>query len=204
MFQFGGSQDAVDKMWQQPSEDRSGVALLSRNPLHKNLARLGEDFYRQQLHPGTELENLQSHFLPNIHKSVTFDNISDRAITSSTKGEKTISLLAWVREVLMDSATRSFFGNRLLEIDPNIFQSFFDFDDNSWKLTYHLPHMFAREMYAAKKNATDSLLKYFKLPKEERPGEAWLVRTLESEMRHLGIGESDIACFLMMIYWVYV
>lgn len=202
MYQFGGSDDGVKKMWQDPGKDGQGLALLSPNPLHKNLARLGEDFYRQQLHPGTNLEVLQSQFMPNIHKSLIYENISEKAIISSTKGERTVSLLEWVRGVLLDSATRSFFGDRLLEIEPNMFQSFFDFDDNSWKLTYHLPRIFAREMYGAKQQATNALLKYFQLPEGERPGAAWLVRTFESEMRNLGIQEPDIASFLMMIYWV--
>lgn len=199
MYQFGGSEDAVQKMWQDPSK---GTRLLSPNPLHKNLARLGEDFYRQQLHPGTNLENLQSQFMPKIHKSLSYENISENIILSSTTGEKTVSLLGWVREVLLDSATRAFFGDRLLEIEPNMFQSFFDFDDNSWKLTYHLPRVFAKEMYGAKQQATEALVKYFQTPKDKRPGAAWLVQTLETEMRNLGIQETDIACFLMMIYWV--
>ena len=202
MYQFGGSEYAVQKMWQDPSKDGEGTKLLSPNPLHKNLARLGEDFYRQQLHPGTNLEYLQSQFMPNIHKSLSYENISENIIISSTTGEKTVSPLGWVREVLLDSATRSFFGDRLLEIEPNMFQSFFDFDDNSWKLTYHLPRVFAKEMYGAKQQATEALVKYFQMPKDERPGAAWLVRTLETEMRNLGIQEADIACFLMMIYWV--
>ncbi|KAL9608970.1 MAG: hypothetical protein Q9167_006221 [Letrouitia subvulpina] len=57
-------------------------------------------------------------------------------------------------------------------------------------------------MYGAKQQATDALEKYLSLPKNDRPGAASLVQTLESEMRNLGIQESDIAGFLMMIYWV--
>ena len=202
MYQFGGSDDAVHKMWQNPDKEGSGTALLSPNPFHKNMARLGEDLYRQQLYPGTHLEDLQSQFMPNIHKALSYEKISEKIIISLSQGEKVVSLLGWVREVLLDSATRSFFGDKLLEIEPNMFQSFFDFDDNSWKLTYHLPRIFAREMYRAKQKATDALSKYFHLPERERPGAAWLVHTLEREMRHLGIKDSDIACFLMMIYWV--
>lgn len=48
----------------------------------------------------------------------------------------------------------------------------------------------------------DALREYFMLPKEERKGEAWLVRNLEAEMRNVGIEEPDIAAFVMMIYWV--
>ena len=102
----------------------------------------------------------------------------------------------------MDSATRAFFGDRLLELEPELLQSFFDFDDNSWKLTYKLPGFLSKEVTAAKQKGIDALTRYFQLAKEERPGEAWLVRTLEAEMRHVGIQEPDIAAFIMIFYWV--
>ncbi|KAL9608971.1 MAG: hypothetical protein Q9167_006222 [Letrouitia subvulpina] len=121
MYQFGGSEDGVSKMWQDPSKDGKGTTLLSPNPLHKCLARLGEDFYRQQLHPGKNLDELQSQFLPNIHWSVDYDKISDKIIVASNTGEKTVSLLGWIREVLLHSATKSFFGDKLLEIELNMF-----------------------------------------------------------------------------------
>ena len=176
--------------------------MISPNPLHKTLAHLGEDFYRQQLYPGKELDILQKTFLQRIHDSFLWDNMSDKIILSSTQDTRTVSLLQWCREVLLDSATRSFFGDRLLDIEPDLFESFFDFDDNSWKLTYHLPRFLSKEMFSAKEKATDALRRYLALPREQRPGEAWLIRTLEAEMRQLGIEVPDIASFIMMIYWV--
>ena len=104
----------------------------------------------------------------------------------------------------MDSATKAFFGDALLKIDPGLFQSFFDFDDDSWKLTYHYPYLLSRDMYAAKQRAVDALTTYFRSPKEVRQGESWLVRTLEAEMRGQDIEEPDIAAFVLMTYWVYV
>ena len=139
--------------------------------------------------------------MSNIRKAMTYDKLSDKIIVpSATDGEsRVVSLLGWVREVLLEAATRSFFGDKLLEIDPDLFQSFFDFDDNSWKLTYHLPHVFSREMYAAKQKACSALSKYFQLPAQERPGAAWLIQTLEGEMKHLGIQDSDIASFAIVV-----
>ncbi len=204
MVCFGVTPFAVAKMWEKPANDGPGSAILSPNPLHKLLAKLSEDFYRQQLYPRKPLEILQSTFMPNIHNSLKWYNISSKIISSSTKDAKIVSLLGWCREVLLDSATRSFFGNRLLEIELNLFQGSFDFDDNSWKLTYKIPRVFSREMYEAKQKSTDALIKYFKLPIKERPGAAWVVQNLETEMRQLGIQEPDIAAFVLMLYWVYV
>ena len=200
MVSFGGTPSAVEKMWQVPG--RGDTVPFSPNPAHKTLAHLCGDWYRHQLHPGRPLDILQSGFLHNINFSLLWEKISDNVVLSSTHDSKVVSLLGWCREVLLDSATRAFFGDRLLELEPELFQSFFDFDDNSWKLTYKLPGVLSKEMTAAKQKGIDALTRYFQLPKEERPGEAWLVQTLEAEMRHVGIQDPDIAAFVMMFYWV--
>ena len=200
MITFGGSPAAVAKMWRIPGDN--SPAAINPNPMHKTLAHLCEDFYRQQLHPGKNLDVLQKGFLQIINASLLWENIPENVILSSIPTEKKVSLLGWCRHVLLDAATRSFFGDRLLEIQPDLFKSFFDFDDNSWQLTYKLPAFLCKDMNAAKKTGIDALREYFMLPKEERKGEAWLVRNLEAEMRNVGIEEPDIAAFVMMIYWV--
>ena len=207
MIAFGGSPAAVEKMWKVPGQGSSPVAL-NPNPTNKVLAHLCEDFYRQQLHPGRNLDVLQARFLQLINeRMMTSGSLSDRIIVSSLSQpnrRKTVSLLGWCREVLLDAATRSFFGDRLLQIEPDLFEKYFDFDDDSWQITYKLPAVFTKRMTAAKNAGIDALTRYFRLPKEERLGEAWLVSNLEGEMRNVGIAEPDIAVFVMMIYWVYV
>ena len=56
-------------MWTRPGKDGSGIVMISPNPLHKTLAHLEENFYRQQLYPGKELDVLQKTFLQRIHDS---------------------------------------------------------------------------------------------------------------------------------------
>lgn len=85
--------------------------------------------------------------MPNIHQSLGWDCIPSNITRSSTSDTKTLSLLGWCREILLDSATRSFFGDRLLEVEPDLFETFFDFDDNSWKLTYKLPRFMSQDRY---------------------------------------------------------
>lgn len=200
MISFGASLDAVEKMWQSPG--KNVPIAVNPNPLHKILVHLCEDLYRRQFHPGSNLEVLQTTFLPEIHSSLKWENLSDKIVLSASSGAKIVSLLGWCREVLLGAATKSFFGDRLLQIQPDLFQHFFDFDDNSWQLTYKLPTFLCKKMNASKKLSTDALTEYFRLPKKERPGEAWLVRNLEAEMRNIGIKEPDIASLVMMIYWV--
>lgn len=186
-------------MWQTPSTTK---ALISPNPLNKSLVQLGEEFYRQQLYPGLRLEKLQKTFMSNIHHALDWNNISSNITQAYITVTKTLSLLGWCREVLLDSATKSFFGDRLLALEPDLFQTFCDFDDNSWKFTYKLPYFLSQDVHKAKKKIIDALTRYFELPIDKRLGSAWLIQTLEEEMRQLGIGSSDIASVIMMTFWV--
>lgn len=209
MVAFDATPSAVESMWRKPF---SNNAPSQANPFLKVLGHLGEDLYRQQLNPGKRLDALESPFFQIIDDSLTWKNISETCMvacpdsfapTSKDPDVKTVSLLKWTRQVLLHAATTAFFGPTLLEIAPDIFRNFFDFDDNSWKLTYKVPRIFAKEMEAAKASTVDALTAYFALPIERRPGAAWLIRTLESEMRNVDIGDRDIARFIMMLYWVY-
>lgn len=202
MLHFGSSKTAVRTMFAIPNKADPTPTGLQPNPSHKSLIHLSESFYRQQLHPGEKLDILQDSFLGNIHNSLQWDAMSAKIIMSSGQEDRTVSLLAWTREVLLDGATRAFFGNRLIELEPKLFESFFYFDDNSWKLTYRIPRPWSNDMYAAKQVAQDAMEAYFKLPREQRPGATWLIQTLETEMKARGIGESDIAALLMMIFWM--
>lgn len=203
MVDFGASPSAVEKMWRLPGV--SSPVAINPNPMNLSLAHLCLNFYRQQLHPGEKFDVLQTIFLQKIDQSVVWEKISDQILLSASAAAartKKVSLLGWCRTILLDAATRSFFDDRLLQINPDLLQNFFDFDDNSWQLTYKLPRFLCKEMYAAKKISVDTLLQYFQLPREERPTDAWLVQNLEAEMDNAGIGKADLATFVMMIYWV--
>lgn len=202
MLQFGATPEAVAKMWQVPTNDRLHTPGLQPNPRSKSFVHLSEVLYRQQLHPGEKLNNLQHVLLSHIDKTLSWETDLKKVVISSTPIEKTVSLLEWTRQVLLDGATRAFFGSKLREIEPGLFETFFYFDDNSWKLTYKIPRYWSNDVYAAKQKAQDALRIYFELPKEQRCGEAWIIRTLETELRGLGVNEPDIAAIMMMIFWV--
>jgi hypothetical protein len=202
MIQFGSTPEAVDKMWQTPTDHHLSSSDRQPNPRPKAHVNLWENLLRQQLQPGEKLNKLLDVFLGNIDKSLAWETMTEKIAISTTENERTVSLLEWTRQVLLEGATRAFFGDKLQEIEPNLFEYFFYFDDNSWKFIYKLPRYWSKDVYAAKGKCQDALKTYFCLPQEQRPGEAWLIRTLESEFRGLGIDDSDIAASIMMIFWV--
>lgn len=133
MVDFGASPSAVEKMWRLPGV--LSPAAINPNPMHLSLAHLCLNFYRQQLHPGENFDVLQTIFLHKIDQSVVWEKISDQIVLSASARTKKVCLLGWCRTILLDAATRSFFDDRLPQINPEFFQNFFDFDDNSWQLT---------------------------------------------------------------------
>ncbi|ESZ91021.1 putative cytochrome P450 [Sclerotinia borealis F-4128] len=200
MISFGASSKAIKTMWNPPS------ATLKRpegaGPGKQALAHVAETLIRQQLQPGKNLDRLQDIFLNSVHRSMTWEHMASKAVLSSQQNMRTVSLLEWTREALLEGATEAFFGPTLLEIEPKLFESFFTFDDLSWKLTYRIPSPWSNDMKAAKATAQNALTRYFQMPKKQRPGACWLVETLETEMRAVDIEPVDIAAYLMMIYWV--
>ena len=170
--------------------------------LATDFTHIGERICQQQLLPGKELETIQKVFMDGIHESLFWSKISPVIILRSVSGVKTISLLRWCREVLLESATRAFFGDMLLEIDPNLFESFYKFDATSWKLNYGYPSILSKDMRAAKNVIITALETYFKLPRLERAGASSLINSMETEMRRLAIDDRDIAAIVMPLYRV--
>lgn len=204
MVSFGATPVAVDKMFETPPAEAPKQSMLEPNPSRKPLAHLAEQMIRVQLHPGKQLDDLQEIFLAKIHDLVGWDSMPPSTVLSSTLNCRVVSLLEWTRKSLLEGATTAFFGEALLKIEPNLFNNFFEFDDQSWKLTYKIPPPWCNDMIAAKKAAQDALTLYFEMPRDKRTGECWLVRALEDELKAREVKPPDIAAYFMMVYWVYV
>lgn len=201
LMSLGTSLKAVD-LWIPLPHTSQNAANGTTKLLHKDFVHVGERLCQQQLLPGEKLEVLQHTFLISIQASLAWHKIPENSILSSTPDKKTVSLLSWCSEVLLSSATRIFFGPRLLEIEPGLLEAFSVFDANSWKLHYGYPRFLSRDLYAAKDKIHVALITYFKLRKEERPGASWLVHNFEAEMKRKGIEEKDIAAIFIAVYWV--
>lgn len=202
MLSIGGSEDGVRKMWESPRYETSKDG--NSNRLHKILAHAGEDYYRQQLQSGDLLEALWTRAQDLISTSLEWNNISSKFMLSSQDDSKTLSLLGWCRETLLESVTTAVFGEKLSQLNPDLMKTFVTFDDDSWKMNYKLPRFLCEEMHTARETILATFQKYFALPPHERGGESWLVRTIETEMRKIEVPESDIAALFAMPFWVYV
>ncbi|EKG22177.1 Cytochrome P450 [Macrophomina phaseolina MS6] len=211
MAQIGLTQGAIDAMWRyRPASSGDRKGAMVPNPGKKPLVHLSEAIFKYQLHPGKQLDVLQDALLDRIHEVMTWDamTLSSTAVLGHGVGradKRRASLLHWVRFVLLEGATRAFFGNALLDkVDPGILEDFADFDDQSWKLVYRLPPPWSVSMKRSLKRVKASFTRYFEMPVEERLDACWMVRAMESEMAAAGIQPPDIAANLFLIYWVSV
>ena len=140
-----------------------------------------------------------------IDHLLQWEMLSDPEVLSSGPHAKLVSLHDWCREVMLDSATRAFFGDRILEIDPGFIRDLITFDDDNWMSNFETPPLFstkAKKFYAANGKMVKALTKYFGLPLEERPGAAWMLQTFEIEMRALDIDNQQIASMIALMYWM--
>ena len=205
MVSCGLSPVAIEKMWLSPKD---GFNAPVPNPEQKSLAQLTRDLHRQQLHTGEHQIILSQKFQDFIDESLSWEVLKatprPKYVIASGDTFAELSLKGWCGDVLLNAATRAFFGESLLEVAPDIFRDFFVFDDNSWMLLYGYPRFLAQNMYEGKDAAVAALTKYFEQSQERRQDNAFFVRTLEKGLRDLEIKERDIAKTFLMMYWVWV
>lgn len=193
----------MDKAYQRPTKENDILSqkLHINNPQLKSLTQLNSEFYKQQLHPGEKFDTIQQKFLRCIDESIRPERLTAPYVLSSTSDEKTMSLQIWCQNILLDAGTKAFFGEKILQLDPDLPQNFLEFDAENWKLWYKWPQ--SNEMHAAKNKITNTLREYLKLPRELRSDASWLVQTMEDTQKAIGMEEQDIATVLTMVYFVY-
>lgn len=205
LSRIGVSAPALEK-W-IPESDTSPASGTRHGPKASinDISHLGQKLCRKQLLPGKEFDVLSAVLMKDIEESLQLQKIPQKIISSSTNTTKRVSLLGWCREVMIGSATRAFFSDRLLQIDSDLLESFYAFDATSWKAFFKYPQFLSNDMDDAKNRILFALAKYFSLPKNERKGESWLIASLEAEMVKVGIDNvNDMAAIVMPLYWVYV
>ena len=159
-----------------------------------------QEIYKTQFLPGQRFFELWESIHPRLQQRMTFENIPDHVVTRSQGNSKTVSLWLWVRSTLIESVTRSIFGDVVFELEPDLVNVFAAFDDNSWKLFYKYPKYAAKDMHDALDRLRAMLVKYLDLPREKRGG-APIVRELEAKFREFGIEGNDLAFCLVMPIW---
>ena len=187
---FGMSKDGIRKMWQVQS------AKGQESPIE---VHLGQGIHREQLHPGSHLEDITVVYMREIDQRLRWERIPDSP--SNTRPGKTVSLYEWCADVLGNATIQALYGNALLELEPRLLQYFYAFDSESWKLAFQLPPFLAKRMHDAKDSARAAYVSYFQLPQEKRPGTCHYLRGVEEKQRQSGMTDEDIGIAAQMFFW---
>jgi hypothetical protein len=206
MSAMGLSPGGLSKMWQVQSESMKRATGPSRYPNSrgKSLVKVTQDALRAQLHLGSQSIALYEAVLTGIHESLLWNNLRPRIMLGmepSSTAFLEISLAEWCQPTLLEAVINSVFGPSLLVHYPGLLESFSQFDENSWHLTYRIPKPWSNKMETAKKACIDALRSYLLLPVEKRTGVFWVIKVMVSEMRASEMHESDMAASLLLAFW---
>ncbi|KAK4159598.1 cytochrome P450 [Cladorrhinum sp. PSN259] len=188
---FGCTDITIEKIFQRPE----GSSKTWMDVCHTD--------FKIQMHPGEKLDVMQAKFLGNINHWLQWDRITGPHVLSDSQGFKRVSLWKWCGNVLVDSATKTFFGSAIYRVSPTIVADFFPFDGEAWKLPYRYPEFAAKTLYESKRKAEATFAKYLSLPREERQDASWVVQKIEQGMAEMGITEStQCAAMLLTVHRV--
>ena len=183
-----------------PVEKKSESLLLKENPTHQAFYHLQMEWVKQQL-SGNMLTEIGNNFMGYINQSLYMNNFSPSFVYASAPGEKSISLKKMVRHCLVLSATKAFFGPQMQEVDPRFLEYYFNFEEAAWKMFYQYPRFLAQDLYGAAEGILSTMTRYYDRPESEKPELVWMFKTIETEMRHLGLPSHDIAIMSFMLFW---
>ncbi|KAI9688927.1 MAG: hypothetical protein M1820_010208 [Bogoriella megaspora] len=206
MLSCGASPDTVKKMSSSPPPYFEGYSISGLNPANKSLVRLAIDFHHGQLlnGPKSHVSELTDAFLGYINDFSGWDHLDEDPKLSAYKTADTmeLSLLDWCGKVLIEAGTKTYWGNALWEIAPDMLTRFYSLDRGMWKILFQYPKVFSTEVIAARDSITNILTRYYMLPLEQRSDAAWFTKSLEIESRAAGLNEEEMAAAIMIIFFV--
>lgn len=211
LLSFGISKHNVERIYlPDPGRlikagNRDDSLLLNSNPRKKCYMHVQSEWFKEQLLPGERLIGLQESNLGYLQEAVDLNHFdSDFVMHSAAKSQlqaSTVSLQKYIRSILSRCALRTFFGDELFEVEPNFARLYQKWEDDSWKVFFGYPRFLIEDLHTARLQAMDGLIKYYKLPLGSRPKMSWLFGTLDRELGHLELNETDRAGIVMMIVW---
>ncbi|KAL8716831.1 MAG: hypothetical protein Q9225_005872 [Loekoesia sp. 1 TL-2023] len=197
---FGVSGTVIPKLWQKPCDNKAqngypkAAAAAGRNlsPVHSTL-----DLYKRQLLPGPKLDVLSKTLLGNIDDCLCWERLEALYVIT----ENSISLKDFCAEFLVDVITRTLFGDRIYELEPELVEHFLDFNDDAWMLVFQVPQSAASKLSKARSKILKCFAAYTAASDDFKYGRAWLIENVMDEQKALDISDQDRAALLLMIYW---
>lgn len=195
----GNNDHVIDIMYSALPINKRGFP----NPHGESLGVLAQKIHVNQLYPSDNLVALQHQVKAWIDSYLTVDNLqTDYSHKPSQGACVQVSLYQWCSNVFVQLGQHIYFGETLERIDPGMPAAFLEFDELIWKMLYQYPGFLSQDMSVPRTRVIAALRRYFQLPRKERVGKvAWLIDTMEDEIRALGIDDENLAILMFHLYF---
>lgn len=179
LCKYGIAVNTLSKMFDtQPSQTKNWMETSIEN-------------FKLQMHPGDKLDLIQKRLLGFIDDALVWDRLRGRMVLQDGEAERVVSLYTWSEMVIVDAQTRAFFDEVLFEKCPNLLADYQVYEDEAWKLPMDLPDFATKALRSSKSSIEKGLRKYLQIPKDKRPNDSWLIKTLSEGMDKLGLDETQ-------------
>ncbi len=193
---FGVNAMSIPKLWEKCNLDFTDGKGPNKVPRGLSAIHSTLDLYKRQLHPGEKMDKFSEVLMGHINSSLRWEKLSQRGFLMGQ-----VSLKDFCAEVLVDALTRTMFGDRILEVEPEIIRNLLNFNDDAWMLIFHYPQSPASKLNQARNKVLEGLINYMQGPDGTRPDRAWLIQKIMEEQKILDISDKDKAALLLMTYW---
>lgn len=181
--------------------DKTGFPNPQGGSLGGTLVR---SMHINQLYPGENLDHLEARFLEYFENNLTLPMLRKASapyLISQDDTSVVVPLMRWCSEYFVRAGGLAYFGDMLGAVDPELAPTFIAFDDLSWQAIYQYPRSWSKVMSAKRDQTQQAFRRYFEIPQNQRNGDAWFTKTMENELRAVGVGTNDIAIILVTLHW---
>jgi hypothetical protein len=189
--QFGVSKQGVKKLW-----SKIDPSSLNSRPIAKIMV-----IVRRELCALRRPDGLPNAVLQRIQHLSAWENWSPRSIEKTEENVRIISLSNWVRDIFMHGMTQVLFGDAMMQINPDLVDDFYTFDDRSWMVLFGIPLPWSMKMRRALNRTQHAIKTYLDLPTERRADASLVMKHLEVAMSGRGYLRGDVPAVLSLIFW---
>jgi hypothetical protein len=212
---FGVTSAAMEKAWHKPQPgDWCYIPNNPVNPDQLDLIHFVEDAYKKQLLPGERMDVMSKSFMDSVLAKLDWDELDvctdfDRP-ASWWGGEdpegvgrpfKHVSLYSLCRYFIVEATTRSLFGNRMHQVEPDIVDIMCNFNDHVWMVVFGYSPLWNNPSRKPQMQLMAALKRLIQLPEEKREGMSWVIRMMLKAFETVDIDLESRASMMLMSYW---
>ena len=195
--QFGVEDPQVGIWWHTPTAGEERFHHED-NPGNKTLQQWTVAFYRNQLHPGQSLDDLSSIMLSRLHRELCWKSLQ----TQYPIEAKPINLLRFCADSMLTVVTLGLFGHLIYEVESNLNQYLYDFNEENWKLLlFSYPKLMARRAEKARSRIFDAVANYLISPVELKEDASKLISLYADEQSRAGCSDQSRAAVTFIFLW---